>query len=504
MLKNLYLKLTVAFMLVAFITALLVAVFIRITSADRLSQLMVDQELSSLQTSLKDYYAEYGSWDNVALSWNQLQDRFLPTPVSSSSGINSNTGSPSNLSANATPQAGNSLPANSNSPGNNSQPGLNNNGQGGNNLGNHFGLANVDGTIIVSVDPNFKVGQTAPQSMLKQGTAITLNGVVIGTILVNRQDIGFTQQESQYLQRTNEALVYGSLGALLIALIVGILLARGLTNPLKALTRAAQNISHGQLEQQVVVKSNDEIGQLAQAFNQMSQEVAKSNQLRQQMTADIAHDLRTPLTVISGYIESMQDGVLKPTPQRLSLIYSEIERLQNLVGDLGMLSRVDAGELSLNPQELDPEMLLKHSADLFRHQAEQRNISLLVQTDKNLPQIFVDEARMMQVMGNLISNALRYTPENGTITLSARSSDGQIEICVADNGEGIPADELPFIFDRFHRADKSRHSEGGESGLGLAIVKALVESHHGIVTVDSILNVGSTFHLHLPAVAHPA
>ena len=232
----------------------------------------------------------------------------------------------------------------------------------------------------------------------------------------------FNPAEDLFLQRTNQALVLAIVGALLIALTIGILLARTLTRPLQALTKAAQGIAEGNLDQQVTVTSKDEIGQLGLAFNRMSQEVARVNLLRRQMTADIAHDLRTPLTVIAGYIESMRDGVLKPTPQRLDIIYSEIERLQHLVTDLRMLSQVDAGELPLHPQKILPSQILARSAELFHHHAEQQGVTLQVEPDGLAPEIFVDEARIMQVMDNLVSNALRYTPEGGKIILSAKES----------------------------------------------------------------------------------
>jgi signal transduction histidine kinase len=313
-----------------------------------------------------------------------------------------------------------------------------------------------------------------------------------------RQPPGFNPQETLFLQRTNQALLFAILGALVVALVMGILLARTLTGPLQALTQAAHSITRGQLEQQVKVRSNDEIGQLASAFNRMSQEVARVNQLRRQMTADIAHDLRTPLTVISGYIESMRDGVFKPTPQRLSLIYSEIERLQNLVGDLRMLSLADAGELSLNPQRIPPKTLLDRAANLFQHKADQQNVVIYVNASDDLPEIYVDEARMMQILGNLISNALRYTPSEGEVTLSAELSGSTVGICVQDTGEGIAAEELPNIFDRFHRTDSSRHSESGESGLGLAIVKALVELHGGSTSAESTPGKGTAIYLLFP------
>ncbi len=464
MLKSLTWKLTLAFMLVAFTTAALVALFIRLTSADRLMQFVIEQQRSSLEQALSDYYAANGSWDGVDQNWQQLQSINSP--------------------GQAAPPADGSSPKNP-PPSDHERRNL-------------FGLADAQGTVIVQIDPGYPSGTQLPADVLKAGTPVMADEKQVGTILMARQPLGFNPQEALFLQRTSQALVFASLGAILVALVIGVLLARTLTGPLQALTQAAQRITQGQLEQQVRVRSNDEIGQLAGAFNRMSQEVARVNQARRQMTADIAHDLRTPLTVISGYIESMRDGVLKPTPQRLSLIYSEIERLQNLVGDLKTLSLADTGELSLNPQNISPKNLLDRAARLFLLQAEQQNVVLRVNASDELPEIFVDEARMMQVLGNLISNALRYTPSEGKVTLSAQISRGWLEIGVQDTGEGISAEELPYIFNRFHRADKSRHTETGESGLGLAIVKALVESHGGTVSADSTPGEGTMIHLLLP------
>jgi len=464
MFRNLYWKLTLAFIVVTFTTTALLAVFIRITSVDRLTQLVVDQQISSLQTSLSTYYTTNGSWANVDQSWPQMQFRNFPIPAAQTPNPNSSGGR---------------------GPGNQDQ-------RGG------FGLADAQGILVISTDPNTPVGSSVPQQTLQSGAPVTVNGKVVGTILRASQPPGFNPQETQFLQNTNNALIYAVAGSLLVALLLGIVLSRTLTRPLKALTVAAQGISQGQLEQQVIVKSNDEIGQLATAFNRMSQEVAHENQLRRQMTADIAHDLRTPLTVISGYIEAMRDGDLKPTPQRLTLIYSEIERLQTMVGDLRMLSLADAGELSLNPLQIEPKTLLERAAALFKHQAEQQGVSIGVKAAAGLPEIQVDEARMIQVFGNLITNALRYTPLEGKITLSAQVSGSRMEINVEDTGTGIDPKELPNIFERFHRADPSRHTESDEIGLGLAIVKALIESHQGTVSAESTLGQGTTIHILLP------
>jgi signal transduction histidine kinase len=464
MLRSLYWKLTLAFMLVAFTTAALVALFIRLTSANRLMQLVIEQQRSSLQQTLQSYYAVNGSWEGVAQNWSQIQSLVLPTPA-------------------APPP---------------DHPPQDNHPSDGQDRKNFLGLADAQGVVIVSVDPKYPAGSVLPASLLQAGTQLSVDGQQVGTILTANELPGLNPQEAQFLQRTNEALIFAMLGALLVALVIGILLARTLTHPLQALTRAAQSITEGQLEQEVKVGANDEIGQLAAAFNRMSQEVARVNQSRRQMTADIAHDLRTPLTVISGYVESMRDGDLKPTPERFALIYSEIERLQNLVGDLRMLSMADAGELSLNPQSLSPQGLLERAATLFRHQAEGQQVTIQVKAGDDLPNIRVDEARMIQVLGNLISNALRYTLSGGAITLAAHAPGDGLEICVEDTGVGIPEEELPYIFNRFHRGDKSRHTETGETGLGLAIVKALVEAHGGSVSAESKPDRGTTIRLKFP------
>ncbi|MCC6146034.1 MAG: HAMP domain-containing protein [Anaerolineaceae bacterium] len=363
---------------------------------------------------------------------------------------------------------------------------------------NLMGLADAHGVVLISVDPAYPEGSHVPASILAQGVPVTVNEEQVGVILMAPKLPGFRPEETLFLKRTNRALLLGSAGALLIALFMGIALARTLTKPLKALTQAAQNIAEGRLEQEVRVTAKDEIGQLADAFNRMSREVTRVNLARRQMTADIAHDLRTPLTVVGGYIESMRDGVLQPTPQRLAIIYAEIERLQKLVGDLRILSQADAGELPLHPQRISLKTLLERATLVFQHQAEQQGIQLAVTIQANLPEVFVDEDRMMQVMDNLLSNAFRYTPPGGKISVKARQIRGRIQVVVEDTGTGIDAENLVHIFDRFRRADPSRHTESGESGLGLAIVKALVESHGGTVWAESSPENGSAFFVELP------
>ncbi len=468
--KSLLLKLTLAFVLVAVTTAALVAIFIRVTSVDRLTRLIIDQQRSDLQTTLSEYYTENGSWNGVAESWQMLR-RASATAL---------------------------LPPNTNRQG---VPNTHLSGNPPTDRRRFFGLADAQGKVIVANDPNYPVGSTVPANILKAGAPVTANGKQVGTILMSPLQPAFSAEENLFLQRTNEALLFAVAGAMVVALIIGIVLARTLIRPLRALTQAAQNMAEGDLDQQVIVKSKDEIGQLATGFNRMSSEIKRVNDLRRQMTADIAHDLRTPLTVIAGYVESMRDGVLQPTTERLALIYTEIERLQNLVGDLRMLSQADAGELPLHPRPVTPKCLLERIAAPFQYRTEQHGIALQIEASENLPEIKVDEDRMMQVFGNLINNSMRYTPEGGRILLKASASDGHVVLTVEDNGEGIVAEEIPYIFDRFHRADKSRHAESGESGLGLAIVKALVEAHGGTVRAESSYGEGTSIYIELPKYA---
>jgi signal transduction histidine kinase len=463
-------KLILAFLLVAITAAAIVAFFIRLTSVDRLTDLIIDQQRSSLESSLAAYYAANGSWQGIEDRWREVLAQ--PSPAEVTQIVKAQAGDEGGGRRDDFP------PPFQTRPGDRDRRSL-------------FGLADAQGRVLIPIDTGPPAGTLLPENEIRSGTAVMVDGKRVGTILTARLSPRFNPEETLFLQRTNLALLYAAAAAMLVALVIGVILARTLIRPLQALTQAAQNIARGDLEQQVPVRAKDEIGQLAEAFNRMSLTVARSNQQRKQMTADIAHDLRTPLTVIAGYVESMRDGVLKPTPDRLDLIYTEIEHLQNLVGDLKLLSQAEAGELPMHPAPVDPCDLLERAAAPFDHSAEQQKVTLVIQVETGLPPITVDEGRMMQVFGNLISNALRYTPPGGAITLSAERDGGAVRLAVADTGSGISPEELPYIFDRFHRADKSRHAESGESGLGLAIVKALIEAHGGTVSAVSTPDKGT-------------
>ncbi|KAF0108069.1 MAG: two-component system OmpR family sensor histidine kinase BaeS [Anaerolineaceae bacterium] len=461
-------KLTLAFLLVAVIAAALVAVVVRLTSPDRLNALLRDQARAQLETVLVDYYTANGSFDGVATVL--ASSGFLPpSPHQVQPGQPAGGVQPFDASQ-ASPRESRLV----------------------------FALADERGVVILTMLPNYALGSQLPPDRLALGKVIEVDGRVIGTIFTPPDAFVFTSEEQAYLDRTSQALWLAALGAIAAALVTGVLLARSFARPVRLLTSAARKMAGGELEQEVPVASKDEIGELTQAFNSMSHAVSQANQLRKQMTADIAHDLRTPLTVIAGYIESMQEGVLEPTPERLEIIHSEIERLQRMVEDLRTLSRADAGELALVRQPIAPRTLLERVASVYCHAAGQQEITLKIDAADGLHEIHVDEARMVQVLGNLVDNALRYTPAGGTVILGASQTEAGVTLLVQDAGQGIQPEDLPHVFERFYRADKSRADAEGASGLGLAIARAIVVAHGGELRAESAPGEGTLMVITLP------
>jgi two-component system sensor histidine kinase BaeS len=346
-------------------------------------------------------------------------------------------------------------------------------------------------------------GRPYPYDILPPSLPIEVNGETVGQLIME-PDENYKAPPSQFspedsfLRNVNIAAAISAGIAGVFALVLGLLLARTLTRPIRELTAVTQTMADGKLGQQVNVRSRDEIGELAHSFNQMSQDLADASRLRKQMTADIAHDLRTPLTVLRGYTEGLKKGSLGGSEKLFTVMHEEVLLLQHLVEDLRTLSLADAGELKLNKRPIDPKALLERTGLAYIMQAEEKGLALRVDAPSNLPAILVDGERMTQVLNNVVSNALRYTSA-GEIVLSGTVANSDVLLEVRDTGAGIPPEELPFIFNRFYRADQSRHrTVDGASGLGLAIAKAIVEAHEGKITAVSEPGSGTTFVITLP------
>jgi signal transduction histidine kinase len=269
-----------------------------------------------------------------------------------------------------------------------------------------------------------------------------------------------------------------------IVLLLGAILFFQITAPLRQLNKAASGIANGDLSQRVEIRSHDELGELGQTFNQMAESLDSAETKRQHLMADIAHELRTPITVIQANLEAMLDEVLPLDVEQVAVLHDETLLLSRLVADLRLLSQAEAGALKLEPQETEIISLIHRVVEKIKVQAQQNGINLEIEIPEDLPRIRIDADRITQVLNNLIGNALRYTPQGGKIIVSAAKSSGlagTIQISVTDTGSGIDPEALPFVFDRFYRADQSRARNSGGSGLGLAIVKQLVEAHGGKV-----------------------
>ena len=428
-------KLTIAFLLISLLAIGLAAIFIQGRIASEFNRYLEGQQQNDFALAVSSYYQTNDTFNGVD---TYLRENQLLPPLNES---------------NPPPQP--------------------------------YVLVDSKRVVIVASAP-YVVGEKVKQGELDKGIPIEKNGQIVGTVISTGQPLVRKPIDQKYIDQINQALWIAALGGMFIALILGLLIARSFTRPIRELTHATHEMAQGKLSQQIPVRSKDELGELAQSFNQMSADLTKANQARKQMTADIAHDLRNPLTVISGYLESLQDGKLKPTPERFAVMQAEVAHLQRLVEDLRILSLADSGELKLHLESTSIPELLGRVAQAYRHQAEQQQINLKVETETNLPDVNLDPTRMEQVLGNLVSNALRYTAADGEIRLEAKQLNGSLSVSVIDNGSGIPADILPHIFERSYRGDQAR--SGNESGLGLAIAKSIVVLHGGTIRTTSDKN----------------
>jgi signal transduction histidine kinase len=292
--------------------------------------------------------------------------------------------------------------------------------------------------------------------------------------------------------------LWGGLVAIAIGIVMTFFLSRRLLAPVRALTSSAHLVGQGDFTTRVTLHDKGELGDLARAFNTMADDLARLEKLRQNQVADTAHELRTPLSNLGGYLEAIRDGLVLPDSAAINSLSEEVALLSRLVNDLQELAVADAGELRLEKQTEDVSALLDQAAAAARPAALAKGIDIITRIDTDLPPCQIDRQRIRQVLHNLLSNATTHTPSGGKVGIEAIMADGSIEISVSDTGEGIPAQDLSNIFERFYRVDKSRTRATGGSGLGLTIAKRIVEAHGGRIWVTSEVGVGSRFSFTIP------
>lgn len=327
---------------------------------------------------------------------------------------------------------------------------------------------------------------------------IIQNSEVIGTVNISYYGPYFLSEDDfQFLNALNIILIGIGIFSLFFAFVIGSILARRLSRPILKTVSVAKRISDGDYNARIEEKSNTkELDELVVSINHLADSLGKQEALRKQLTADVAHELRTPLTSVGTHLEAMIEGVWEPTTERLESCHDEILRIGKIIFDLESLARVESDNLKLDKTQINLVELVKKSVGSFEADIKKKNLSVTVNGSNS--DISADGDRMSQVLINLISNAVKYTTEGGNINIGVSDLDEKVKIIIKDNGMGIPEQELPFIFERFYRADKSRNRMTGGSGIGLAIVKSIVMAHGGSVEVESRLGEGSCFIVILP------
>jgi two-component system OmpR family sensor kinase len=364
----------------------------------------------------------------------------------------------------------------------------------------------ADGKGLVVYDSqNQQIGETLSRSKQKLAIPIQVGGQTVGFLLaVSPGGMQLQPQEQSYLDQVNQALLLAGALAGGLSILLGLGLSRGLSAPLARLTAAARHIASGDLSQRVPETGSAEIATLGRAFNLMAADLEKAEQLRRNMVADVAHELRTPLSVLQGNLRAILDGVYPLEQAEIAALYDETRLLSRLVDDLHELAQAEAGQLHLDLRPTDLAKVVRTMVANLAIAAEAKGVKLTTDLADGLPPVLADPDRLAQIMRNLLSNALRHTPEGGQITVSATYnghwalSGPAVRIAVADTGEGIPPGDQPHVFDRFWRAERSRSRERGGSGLGLAIASHLVQAHGGEMGVESEVGQGSRFWFTLP------
>ncbi len=398
---------------------------------------------------------------------------------------------------------------------------------------NPVGLVLLDeqGALIASTDSDWT--RLPEPELHMRGAPVIVAEREVGTLIVQPGGGGAVSRRLDIVGAVARSFLLTLLGLIGGLMLVAAVVARSFSHPLRSMTAAAQALASGRRDVTVQSTRIRELDDLARAFNDMSSALAQAEQQRRQMTADIAHELRTPLTIIKGRLEGMQDGVYQATPEQVTRLLDETALLERLIDDLRLLALAESGQLTLTPERVCPSDLLQDAADAFSQQAQAHGVALAVSAPAALPPVLVDPQRIAQVLGNLISNALRHTPEGGAITLGAALEQAQaadeeqgklktpssaaeatpqsaklrtqpsLILSVSDTGQGISPDDLPHIFDRFWRADRARARASGGAGLGLAIARQIVTLHGGAIRAESAPGRGTRISIALPAASEP-
>ena len=334
---------------------------------------------------------------------------------------------------------------------------------------------------------------------LEDAIAIYYDEEQIGFLVTLERDLTENIQDPYFLAKINQFTLIAGVIAIVLALVLGVIASDWISRPIRKLTEAANTISQGDLSVRVDVDSQDELGKLAGSFNDMSTDLERLIKARRQLTADIAHELRTPISIILSYSEGVQDGVIPPNKDTFRIIMDEANRLDRLIEDLNILSRTESGELPMELEAVEMQTILEDLNLREIQSFRQKSLKIDIDIPENCPKVFVDVDRILQVVRNLITNAARYSNQEGTIEVSAKElKNGFVQISVSDHGPGVPEDALKLIFQRCYRLDVSRQRSTQGSGLGLTIARSIVERHKGKIWAENKPEGGLRINFTLP------
>ncbi len=341
------------------------------------------------------------------------------------------------------------------------------------------------------------LGNLLNETFLILGYPIRYNGRVVGSVILNTP-----LPELQRLSWEVYGLFLKAIGISAVITIISIyIMSRRISRPLREIGRVARQIAGGNFKARVKAISNDEVGELGRTFNYMAEALNNLEQVRKSFIANVSHELRTPLTSVAGFVEGMMDGTIPADKQQhyLTIVKQEVVRLTRLVNDILDLAKVESGEVSINPRVFNIGELIRRSAVKFENQVSSKNINLEIALEKEDQLVLADPDAIERVITNLLDNAVKFTPEGGIINITACCKDQSIYVSIGDNGVGIDKDDLPYIWERFFKTDKSRSKDKIGTGLGLAIVKNIVQRHNQNIWVESELDKGSVFTFTLQA-----
>jgi signal transduction histidine kinase len=436
--RSISIKLLLAFITVSLAGAAIFFTVARWNSNKQIQDFLSNQDQAEIIENAAAYYLEHGTWEGFGKNWPSPPPEEFP---------------------------------------------------GGNRAGpfTPFTLVDLNRQVIFGRGggPGHQQGELIPEAELKNALEITSDGEQIGWLLFTPVNWRESGPGHTLFKSMDTLLIYSALGSAVVAVVLGIILSRTLSRPLQELSAAAQQAATGDLSQKVTVSSRDEIGTLAASFNQMMADLERLISARKQMTADIAHELRTPISVILSHADGVHEGVLDPSPENFEIVRDEALRLERLVKDLKLLSQADIGELPLEIRTVQVADLVSEVERTSRNSLQEKNITIDVTQGANLPVLEIDPDRILQAVRNILDNAIRHTPEGSRIAFNIVSKGDQVQFSIQDSGPGIAPKELENVFRRFYRTDSARTRDREGSGLGLAITRSVIEQHGGRIWAES-------------------